>query len=78
MFGPSGSISRKYTFCLPFLLVNEATGNLEPVPKKRAGWFVGALWAHFGVTLGSLLVFGVDFESVWDHFVMIGESLMVY
>ena len=30
---------------------------------------------HFGVTLGSLLVCGVDFGSLWDHFGMIVESL---
>ena len=28
----------------------------------------GWLWAHFGVSLGSLLVYEGHFEPLWDHF----------
>ena len=40
----------------------------------RTEWLLG----HFGLTLESLLVHVVDFESLWDHFGMIVESLWVY
>ena len=36
---------------------------------------LGPRWGYFGVTLGSLLLYGVDFGSLWDHFGMIVESL---
>ena len=32
---------------------------------------------HFGATLGPLWVYGGDFGSLWDHYVMIVESLWV-
>ena len=61
-----------------FLTFKEATGNLEPAATKRVGPALGALWGHFGVTLGPVLVSVGDLASLDGHFAIIVESLWVY
>ena len=51
VFGPSGPISRKHTFCRRVLLFKEATGNLNFAPRSEPGDFwatLVSLWGYFG------------------------------
>ena len=66
-------------------MVKEATGELKPAPRERAGSLRGhfgvtlrPLWGHFGVTLGSVSISVGDFGSVDGYFAMIVESLWVH
>ena len=75
---PNGPINSKYTFFQRFLPFKGATSNLEPAAGKRVGPALGALWGHFGVTLGLDLVSVGDLASLDGHFAIIVESLWVY
>ena len=45
--------------------------------EGHLGVTLGSLWGRFGATWGPFWVHGGDFSSLWDHYVMIVESLWV-